>query len=151
MAETLTLHCGGIKDGKFILRCTGRGEDRSPTFRLEGLSEKAKTLAVTLEDLSHPIKNFPHWVIWNLSAVAEIPGGIAAGRRLPSGAEQGVAYGFFRYAGPKPPRGKQHRYRFTVYVLDGKLSLGRLAGRGAFLKATQNHILQQGNIEGVFP
>lgn len=150
MAETLILHCDGIEDGRFALRCTGRGEDRSPAFQLEGLSERAKTLAVTLEDLSHPIKNFPHWVIWNLPATAEIPGGIAAGRRLPSGAEQGLAYGLFRYAGPKPPRGSEHCYRFTVYALDDKLALRKFAGRGAFLKAAAGHILQQGNIEGVF-
>jgi len=29
---------------------------------IKNLSPSAKTLAVTLEDLSHPIKDFTHWI-----------------------------------------------------------------------------------------
>lgn len=43
-------------DDKFPIEYTGRGKDLSPEIIIENLSEKAKTLAVTLEDISHPYK-----------------------------------------------------------------------------------------------
>ena len=83
--ELLTVHCPGIENGKFLLDHTGRGQDVSPELILEGLFPEAKTLAVTLEDMSHPIKGFTHWVIWNLPVSDRIPGGIPAGKNVPGG------------------------------------------------------------------
>ena len=77
--ELLTVHCPGIENGKFLLDHTGRGQDVSPELILEGLSPEAKTLAVTLEDMSHPIKGFTHWVIWNLPVSDRIPEAIPVG------------------------------------------------------------------------
>ena len=34
--------------------------------------------AITLEDLSHPIKNFTHWIIWNIPVADKIEKGIRA-------------------------------------------------------------------------
>ena len=60
-AEILNFKCVGLSDGgKFPIEYTGRGQDISPEFILENLSPEAKTLAVVLEDLSHPIKDFTH-------------------------------------------------------------------------------------------
>lgn len=54
--EILRFHCPGLEDGgRFPLDNTGRGKDLSPEIALENLSPRARTLAVTLEDLSHPI------------------------------------------------------------------------------------------------
>lgn len=56
-SDFLEFRCVGIEDGgKIPIENTGRGQDISPEFVIENLSPKAKTLAVTLEDLSHPIK-----------------------------------------------------------------------------------------------
>lgn len=148
--KMLKIHCSGIENGKFHIDHTGRGADRSPELVLEGLSPEAVTLAVTLEDLSHPIKNFTHWVIWNLPAADRIPGAIPAGKSTLDGAVQGVAYGLHRYAGPKPPRRTQHTYRFTVYALDCTLVLHSRARKKAFLRAAEGHILQRGSISGIF-
>ena len=65
-AGVLTVSCPGIQQGKFHISHTGRGQDLSPELVLEGLSPAAVTLAVVLEDMSHPIRGFTHWVIWNL-------------------------------------------------------------------------------------
>ena len=150
--ETLKFRIDGLEEGgTFPLFNTGRGEDRSPAFTIENLSSKARTLAVTLEDMSHPIPSFTHWVIWNLPAGDTIPAAIPAGGRVPGlDAVQGRAYGFHRYAGPKPPRGKRHVYRFTVYALDSALNLGPGAGKRAFLRAAEGHVLQKGSLNGVF-
>ena len=148
--ELLHIRCPGIEDGKFLLDHTGRGRDLSPELILENLSTEAVTLAVTLEDVSHPIKNFTHWVIWNLPAADRIPGAIPAGKTVPGGGVQGVAYGLHRYTGPKPPRRTQHTYRFTVYALDCALDLSPASRKKVFLRAAEGHVLQRGSISGIF-
>ena len=67
-----------------------------------------------------------------------------------NGAVQGVAYGLHRYAGPKPPRGMRHSYRFTVYALDCALDLPGGARKKRFLRAAEGHILQRGSVSGEF-
>lgn len=149
----LDFDCVGISDGGTIpIGNTGRGQDQSPEILIWNLSPWARSLAVTLEDLDHPIRNFTHWLIWNLPAKEHIRGGIPAGKTLRSlgNAKQGVAYGMHRYAGPKPPRGTAHCYRFTVYALDCRLDLKPSARKKTFLQAAQGHILQAGCVEGVF-
>lgn len=146
----LKVLCPGIENGTFRLEHTGRGEDRSPELILEGLSPQAKTLAVVLEDMSHPIKGFTHWVIWNLPVSDRIPGAIPAGKAAPGGGVQGAAYGLHRYAGPKPPKGRTHTYRFTVYALDCTLNLNSGARKKSFLRAAEGHVLQSGSIFGAF-
>jgi len=148
--RTLQILCPALEGGVFPVDCTGRGRDLSPEFQLQNLSPDAVTLAVTLEDLSHPIRNFTHWVIWDLPAGDRIAGSIPAGTQLPGGARQGVGYGLHRYAGPKPPRGKRHTYRFTVYALDCRLKLGAWTGKRSFLKKARGHILQSGQVIGTF-
>lgn len=149
-ANSLNVICPGIENGKFRLAHTGRGQDRSPELILEGLSPEAVTLAVVLEDMSHPIKGFTHWVIWDLPASDRIPGDIPAGKTLPGGGVQGVAYGLHRYAGPKPPKGRTHTYRFTVCALDCVLTLSPDSRKKSFLRAAEGHVLQSGNISGAF-
>lgn len=148
--DILSVHCSGIENGKFHIDHTGRGADRSPELVLENLSPEAVTLAVVLEDMSHPMKGFTHWVIWNLPVSDKIPGGIPAGKTVLGGAVQGVAYGLHRYAGPKPPRHMRHTYRFTVYALDCALTLAPDSRKKAFLRAAEGHILQSGSLSGEF-
>lgn len=151
--DSLEFTCVGIEEGgRFPAENTGRGEDRSPEFRIWSLPPGARTLAVTLEDLSHPLKNFTHWLIWNIPAGERVPGGIPAGAEVPSliGARQGMAYGLHRYAGPKPPRGRTHRYRFTLYALDCSLELSPRATKSVFLKKAWPHILQKGSVTASF-
>lgn len=103
----LEFECVGIKNGgKIPIENTGRGQDVSPEFILKNLSPKAKTLAITLEDLSHPIKNFTHWIIWNIPASDKIERGIKSGKELPllGNAKQGIGYGIHKYAGRELPR-----------------------------------------------
>ncbi len=146
--DLLEVQCvGRANGGKFPVELPGRGADCSPEFILRNLSPEARTLAVTLEDQTHPIQKFTHWLIWNIPAGDRISGGIPAGADVPGmdGARQGVAYGFHRYAGPKPPKGKTHTYRFTVYALDCRLEL-RVPTKRAFLKKAEGHILQSGGV-----
>ncbi|MDL2236558.1 YbhB/YbcL family Raf kinase inhibitor-like protein [Christensenellaceae bacterium OttesenSCG-928-K19] len=138
---------GGIIPVKF----TGYGEDVSPGLTLSGLDENAKSIAIVMDDVDHPIKpNFNHWVIWNILPSEKIQEGIPRGKVLETlgGAVQGRAYGKHRYRGPKPPFGWSHRYRYHVYVLDTKLDLDPGTRKDGLLAATEGHIIQYGVLEG---
>ena len=151
--KLLEFECSGINaQGKFCLEYTGYGKNISPEFVIKNLSPGAKSLAITLEDLSYPIKNFTHWVIWNIPATNTIRKGIPSGRKIESyeKAKQGLAYGWHRYAGPKPPKGKSHLYRFTLYALDCEMDLSANVFKKTFLKKAHGHILQRGEITGEF-
>ena len=146
--EVLNVTCQGIdSDGRIRDKHTGRGEDISPELVIEGLSPKAQTLVIVLEDMSHPIKGF---TIWNIPVASIIPEGIPAGKAVPSlgDAFQGKAYGMHRYAGPKPPRGASHEYAFTVYALDCRLDLPPSVRKKKVLKAAEGHVLQYGTVCG---
>lgn len=149
----LKFECVGMKnESKFPIEYTGRGQNVSPEFIIDNLSPNAKTLAIILEDLSHPIKNFTHWIIWNIPATDRIKKKIPAGRTVPvlGNAHQGIGYGLHRYAGPKPPKGKTHRYRFIIYSLDCKLDINPNSIKRNFLKKAEKHIIQKGSIVGEF-
>ena len=96
--EQLKFSLPDFKNGdKFPVDYTGRGKDISPEIVIENLSDNAKTLAVTLEDISHPIKNFTHWIIWNIPATSKIEQAIPKGKYISNiGATQGIAYGMHR-------------------------------------------------------
>ncbi len=151
--HALEFICTGMEDGGiFPIKNTGRGLDVSPEFVIRNLSPNAKTIAITLEDLNHPIKNFTHWIIWNIPAEDRIKAEIPAGANVPGMGEarQGIGYGLHKYAGPKPPRGKTHTYRFTVYALDCRIELSVHSTKRAFLKKAEGHILQRGSITSSF-
>lgn len=152
-AQELIFRCDTVDEsGRFLIDHTGYGQNLSPKFMLENLSPAAKALAITPEDLSHPIKGFTHWVIRNIPAADKVPSAIPAGRRpsVPANARQGLAYGFHRYAGSKPPKGASHPYRFTLYALDSELPLTACATKRTFLRKAQGHILQKGEVTGSF-
>ena len=148
--DQLLLECPGMENGgRFPIEHTGRGRDISPGFSIGNVSPKAKTLAVTLEDVKHPLfKEFTHWLIWNIPATEKIAGAIPDGRIVPNlgNARQGLGYGWYKYAGPKPPKGNQHLYRFTIYALDQEIELPFLPTKGRFIKRAKGHIIQQCNI-----
>lgn len=142
-------------DGTIPLCCTGFGEDVSPPLHLSGLCKGAVSLAVTMVDLDIPLlREYPHWLIWNLSPTQEIPAAIPPGESLPElhDAAQGVAYGVHRYRGPKPPLWVRntHRYRFDVYVLDCRLALDSQARLRDLRRAMKGHILQRGSLIGKY-
>ena len=152
--DVLIFECSNMKNGEtFPVENTGRGQDRSPEFIIKNLSPPAKTLAIILEDIKHPLfKNFTHWLIWNIPAGEKVNEAIPRGKTVPClrNAKQGICYGVYKYAGPKPPKGKQHLYRFTVYALDSEIELKFLPMKNSFIKKAKEHIIQQGSIVGSF-
>lgn len=132
---------------------TARGKDISPEIQVSDVDEGTVTMAVTLDDASHPIfKNYNHWLIWNLPISQVVPQAMPKGESLAdlNGAMQGLAYGRHCYKGPKPPLKFIHFYTFTVYTLDTRLELPAKSTRADFFKAAQGHILQKAAYTGKF-
>jgi len=150
--EKLTVTSPSFVDGGDIPReHTGFGKDISPAFDLQGLGKETVSVAIIMVDLDIPfMKEYPHWLIWNLPPDSHIPSDIPHGAKLQGGAVQGVAYGKNCYRGPKPPffERKAHRYVFHIYALDCRLTLDGNANRKALLNAMHGHILRQGSIMG---
>jgi len=55
-------------DGDIPIKYTGKGEDISPSLKLDKISTDAKTIAIIMDDLDHPLGTYNHWVIWNIPA-----------------------------------------------------------------------------------
>lgn len=138
--------------GGWIPDCnSGFGEDISPELKLENINEKAVSLAITLDDLSHPLfPGYNHWVAWNITPTNVIPANLPKGESIihPIHANQGLAYGRHCYRGPKPPLNFNHEYCFTVYVLDVMLKLQSNSRKKDLLRAIEGHVLQSGQLKG---
>lgn len=150
--EQLTITSKSFPDGGWIPnRHSAYGEDLSPEFTIEGIDPAAVSMAITLDDASHPLfPNYNHWLAWNLPVVSVIPEGLPGGAVVeqPLHLEQGVAYGKHRYRGPKPPFHWCHEYRFTVYTLDVELNISTSYDKSRLLAAMEGHILQTGVLTG---
>ncbi|MBD3383587.1 YbhB/YbcL family Raf kinase inhibitor-like protein [candidate division KSB1 bacterium] len=143
-----------FQEGDWIPRNhSARAEDISPCLKLQGISKDAKSIAITMDDASHPLfPNYNHWLIWNIPVQNTIPESIPHGKVVSDlgNAVQGIAYGKHRYKGPKPPFKTIHTYVFTVYVLNCKLDISPKSRKADLLETMTGHILQKGTLWGKF-
>lgn len=119
--KSMTLESPTFKEGEPISNdhfwnnfgCSGG--NKLPDLSWSKGPEGTQSYAITFYDHDAPTgSGFWHWVIYNVPAdVTSIKGGV-----LPSGATEGNTDlgkpGFF---GPCPPKGRKHRYTFTVHAL----------------------------------
>jgi Raf kinase inhibitor-like YbhB/YbcL family protein len=69
----------------------------------------------------------------------------------PRGAKQGVNdFKHAGYGGPCPPPGKAHRYFFRIYALDIAPGLPAGATRADLQRTIEGHVLDQGELMGLF-
>ena len=133
---------------------TCEGIDVSPPLRLEGLSDKAVSIAIIVDDPDAPIGTFTHWVAWNIPPTEEIPEGIPKEKvvETPIKVIQGRNdFGRIGYNGPCPPREHGvHHYHFKVYVLDTTLDLKPGASKRELEKAMEGHVIQFGELVGLY-
>ncbi|MBI5740409.1 MAG: YbhB/YbcL family Raf kinase inhibitor-like protein [Nitrospirae bacterium] len=122
------------------------GNDINPPLIIDGVPEKAKSLALIMDDPDAPMGTFVHWVVWNIDPkTKEIKENSA-----PRGAQQGTT-DFRRrdYGGPCPPSGV-HRYFFKLYALDAPLAVGTGAKKTDLEKAMKGHILAEAQLVGLY-
>lgn len=152
--KELIVRCPAFQDGAEIPeKYTGYGQNISPTFKLDGLSRMGKSIAITLDDVSHPLfPQYNHWIIWNIPMQDVIWENVKPGAIVDElgGAIQGKAYGKHCYQGPKPPLNRCHEYVFTVYVLDTVVSLSAKSNKMDFFKEAKEHVIQMATIKGTY-
>jgi Raf kinase inhibitor-like YbhB/YbcL family protein len=140
-------------DGAEIpVKYTCDGQNISPQLNWgDGLPGTASFVLI-LEDPDAQVKNFTHWVIFNLPPdTPGLPEAVTKDTRLASGALQGKnGAGTIGYFGPCPPRGSPHHYRFTLYALDKSLDLTAGATKNQVLEAIEGHILAQSQFVGLY-
>jgi Raf kinase inhibitor-like YbhB/YbcL family protein len=90
------------------------GDDVSPRLTWSGVPDRARSLALVLDDPDAPRGTFTHWVVYDLPAdLTELAEGST------DGTQGWNSFGRTGYGGPcPPPRDDPHRYRFTLYALD---------------------------------
>jgi Raf kinase inhibitor-like YbhB/YbcL family protein len=137
-------------EGLMPIQYTGYGEDISPELRLSPIDREAKSLAIVMDDIEHPIFSHNHWLIWNIPVMQVIPSSIPRGERVQGlgGAIQGCGLVKNCYHGPKPPFNWSHHYQFRVFALDCLFDLPSSSRKRDLSAAMQGHIIQQGCLIG---
>lgn len=120
-----------------------QGKSINPPLYIHNIPDKAKTLALIMDDPDAPNQTFVHWILFNISLIKEIKEDSAPG-------VEGVnTAGEIGYFPPCPPSGS-HRYFFKLYALDCTLSLEEGATKEALLEAMEGHILKQAELIGLY-
>lgn len=145
-SKRITVSSPAFVDGGTIpRRYTCDGEDVSPPLEVSGVPADAAELAVLVEDLDAPRGAFVHWLMWGVDphetalGVGEVPKGAAQGRN---------GFGKRGYGGPCPPKGKPHRYVFSVFAADRELSLSQGASVDDLKRALAGHATGAGTLTG---
>lgn len=143
-----------FKDGEAIpsdYTCT-KG-DKSPQLSWTVIPNGTASFALVCEDLDAPKGVFTHWIVYNMLPVTtRLLEDQPKINFLSNSAIQGTNdFGNFGWAGPCPPPGKAHRYVFTIYALDVKLSIDKTpVTRSVFDEAIKEHVIASAKITGTF-
>jgi Raf kinase inhibitor-like YbhB/YbcL family protein len=137
--------------GRIPVDHTCDGRDQRPELVLSAPPPGTKALVVLVEDPDAASGFFTHMIAFDVSPdVRKLPGGgelTDAGEAARFGLND---FGNTRYAGPCPPRGEAHRYRFRVLALDKALGLVEGAPRDKVDAAMDGHVLGEGVLGGFF-
>lgn len=141
----MKIEAEAFKEGETIpMRHARKGDDVSPALTFTDVPDRARSLALTMDDPDAPHGLFTHWVMFNMGpALRQLPQGT-----VPDGARQANnGWGEPRYGGPQPPD-REHRYFFRLYALDSTLTLPDGTTREEVERAMQGHIIAQAELMG---
>lgn len=146
----MTVRSPAFKNGQRIPRAhTCDGADISPALAWS-FTGNARSFAVTCTDPDAPGGVFIHWIAYNIPSHAKGLDEGFARNAPPFKALQGNNdFGRAGYNGPCPPKGKPHRYYFTVYALDISVNETGLSYQ-ALMARIKGHILAQGQLMGLY-
>ena len=135
-----------LENGYIPDKYTCDGENVSPPLHIKGVSPKAKSLVLIMEDPDALTGDWVHWTVWNMDAATRV----ISENSVPDGSVEGdTDYELPAWAGPCPRWGV-HRYRFKLYALDEKLTLGSRATKAQLDKAMQGHILDRAELVALY-
>lgn len=125
---------GGALSARFS--CDGIGF--SPALSISGVSEKAQSLVLLVEDPDAPKGLWVHWLVFNIPPTTRE---IQEGREPPGRAGEN-SWGKTGYGGPCPPSGT-HRYFFRLYALSKALALPQGSTKTEVFTAMKEFILAE--------
>jgi hypothetical protein len=139
-----------FKNNEFLSKdYTCDGKDLSPEIHWS-FSGKAKSFAIACEDPDAPGGNFVHWIIYNIPGTEKsISSGFPAVKKSGEILQGVNNFGRIGYNGPCPPKGKPHRYVFTVYALDFSLKDPGLDIH-EFKRLIKGRVIASGSITGLY-
>jgi Raf kinase inhibitor-like YbhB/YbcL family protein len=120
------------------------GSRTHPAIHWSGAPPGTKSLALVMDDSAAPITPYIYWIVFDIGPQSS---DIPEGQLLPPGAlEADNSKGSVGYDAPCPAN-RGHYYRFTVYALASKLSLGP----GASVKTAWSEIAAAAIARGRLP
>jgi Raf kinase inhibitor-like YbhB/YbcL family protein len=132
--------------GKIPDQYTKYGENRIPPLHFEEVPERARSLALIVDDPDAPNGTFNHWLLFNVDPRTRDIKEDA----VPVMATQGRNdYGEVAYGGPQPPSG-EHRYFFKAYALDTVLPLSRGTHRADLEREMRDHVIDSATLMGKY-
>jgi Raf kinase inhibitor-like YbhB/YbcL family protein len=152
----LTIASASFADGGAIPSTyTCEGDDASPPLSWGGVPEKARSLALILDDPDSPDPEAPkrayvHWVLYNIPAdTTGLPEAVTP-QRLPGGTQEGQNdWKRVGYGGPCPSIGR-HRYFLKLYALDTELAGLVRPTKAEVEAAMEGHIIAQAQLVGTY-
>jgi Raf kinase inhibitor-like YbhB/YbcL family protein len=146
-ASTMTVTSPAFAAGAAIpVRYTCKGDNLSPPLRWSAPPAGTAELALVVDDPDAPGGTFVHWV---LSGIPARQTQLGEGE-LPAPARQARNSAGSGYAGPCPPSGPAHHYRFTVYALGRPAGVERDDDPQRAIAAIQAAAIAQGQLVGTF-
>jgi len=125
------------------------GENKSPVFMIGDVPHSAKELILICHDPDATSgHDWTHWLVVGIpTSTTQI-----SDTNMPKGAKTLVSsFSETSYGGPCPPHGSDpHRYIFSLYAVDEKVSITEKSSREDVLKAIAGHILAQGTWTGTY-
>lgn len=117
---------------------------RSPPIEVENLPPGTETVMLVMTDRTGEAPSVG-WILWNIEpgpGYVQVPEG-----QTPSGASVGSnSEGARGYAGPCPPSGSEHSYRFSAYALDKALSVEDGASLDEVQDRRSGHVVAEGHL-----
>ena len=133
-------------NGAIPVKYTCQGQDISPPLEIADVPEKAKSLALVMDDPDAPKGTWDHWIVWNIPRDTTA---IAEGKE-PKGVAGTNSFSKTGYRGPCPPKGPAHRYVFKLYALDTELDIKEGSRKAELEKAMKGHIVTKAQLIGKY-
>jgi Raf kinase inhibitor-like YbhB/YbcL family protein len=132
-------------------RYTADGADVSPPLRWSNPPPGTRSLAIICDDPDARSGAFVHWLAWNIRPdQRHINEGVSRLSAPSSMCEGRNGFGREGYAGPNPPAGELHHYRFQVFALDTPIELSAGATRPELEQTMAGHVLAEGTLVGEY-
>lgn len=126
------------------------GQNINPPLGIYGVPEKARSLALIMEDPDVPAQvredgMWNHWVVFNIPPDIQTVNEASE----PDGTPGKGTSGRTGYMGPCPPD-RKHRYFFKLFALDAKLDIPPASTKTQVEAAMLGHIIEKAELIGTY-